>query len=260
MFVFLIPLRNRATVKDWSHCWAICEETVRSAASQLSTDLPVRVVLVCKDHGHAFSHPQLDMVIVDTPDPPNNWQARSEDKYAKIHAGLVHIRKHYAPCYVMRLDADDLVSNRIAGHVLADDNKLGYLVEEGYRWKNESAYVTRHQQFHLHSGSTSILYADAGSLPASMDANPGDYDLLRLGHHIVATTFEERGTPLAALPFPAVIYRTATGQNLSSEAPEEDGPKPNWRFYAGLPLHYLRQLLRHRLLTKQLRREFGLAS
>jgi len=94
-----------------------------------------------------------------------------------------------------------------------------------------------------------------------MRADPGAYDLLHLGHNIVEETFRRRGLPLARVPFPAAIYRRATGQNLSAQDPAHtSGPAPNWRFYLGKPLRWVRRVGERRRFTATLRSEFGLPS
>jgi len=163
MLVFIVPLRNRATVVDWSRCWAICRETLASAVGQLGEGLPVRVVLVCKEHGGDFTHPRLDIVAWDSPDPADDWLARCKDKYRKLHYGLAHIHARYAPCYVMRLDADDLVSNRLAAYVLDDDNGLGYLLDEGYEWPSAEPWLRPWRRgFHRLCGSRTFFMPESG--------------------------------------------------------------------------------------------------
>lgn len=262
MLVFVVPLRNKSTTNNWESCWRHCEQTLLSAANQGEASARVRVVLACQDADPLFSHDRIDVVSQTFPDPGPTHQKRCQDKYEKIKLALVHVRRHYAPCYVMRLDADDLVSNRLGAYVLADDNRHGYFMEHGYQWISQSHWLQKEDRFHLVTGSSNILYATPDQLPDSMDRPSHVYDLLALGHNITVETFVQRGAPLAEIPFPAALKRSQTGENISAQGDSMDSPptRPNWKFHAGKPLRYLRQALRTRWLGASLQREFSLTT
>lgn len=258
-FVFVIPLRNPAVAQDWDRCVALGADTLRSALNQTAPQDRFRVILVCQDFPEGIvEHPCLDIIRHPFPDPAKNWGDQHEDKYLKIRHGLVRARD-YAPCYVMKLDADDLVSNRLVEFVLNDDNRRGYYLELGYRWRDGSKYLEPTKKFYKGCGSSNALYANTTQLPPSIEDDSRDYDLVALGHNITVETFTNRGTPLGLVPFPAAIYRMESGENITSQlSPETSNSfqKPNWKFHVG---HILKKTIarcRRRQITSQISDEF----
>ena len=245
--LFVIPLRNPSTADNWKRCVELCRRSVESAAGQRNVPADkVQVILVCKSYPHSISHPENVTVLRhDFPDPGSRRGMR-KDKYRKIKMGLVHACQ-YTPTYVMKMDADDLVSARIAEYVLSDDNEHGYYVEKGYVWKRGSFFLKRKGDFHRGCGTSNVLYAEKESLPQSME-DTKDYDLISLGHNIAVDTFAERKSPLSPLPFRGAV-KVMHGQNISSTHPLDhyhSGASPNWKYYAGKIIFGVKDLIHYR--------------
>lgn len=259
-FVFVIPLRNPAVAQDWKRCAGLCADTLRSALNQTAPQDRFRVILVCRDFpGGLVEHPNLEIIRHPFPDPAPNWEDQHHDKYLKIRHGLVRARE-CAPCYVMKLDADDLVSNRLVEYTLKNNNRRGYYFEHGYRWRDGSRYLETTKEFYKGCGSSNILYAETGDLPTDTHDASREYDLVALGHNITVETFRERETPLKAISFPAAIYRMESGENITSHFPPDQNRhanRPNWKFWVtSLPNALINWLLRKRL-TGKISKEFG---
>lgn len=193
------------------------------------------------------------------PDPEKNWEDQHRDKYAKVKMALVELRRVNEPYYVMKFDADDLVSDKVVPWVLSHNNGRGYFVDQGYRLQASSGVLALVESgLHRTCGSTNILYASPTDLPYSMD-DDGKYDLLTLGHNIAIDTFLARGAPLEPIPFPAVISRLSTGENITSHyRPRTDHPetRPNWKYYVGSYIAALRGATR-RATAKEVSRELA---
>lgn len=251
MLVFVIPLRNPETAQNWERCNALCQQTVRSALNQI--DGNVRVIVSCKDFTPDVSDDRLTVLRHPYRTPDNNWEDQHRDKYLKFAHGMVEARS-FAPCYIMKLDADDLLDNRLSQAVNLKQHKPGYYVRRGYLWRDGSWLLRPVDNFHLHCGSSNIVWCEKDHLPSSIDDDMSNYRILRWGHHVTVQEFDKLGTPLMPLPFRSAIYRKGHGESITSTLFPSGTVhrKPNWKFYAGAFL----RLAELRPFTPALRRNF----
>jgi hypothetical protein len=146
------------------------------------------------------------------------------DKGAKLAVGLLAARDAGAS-HVMFFDADDFVSRRLAGLVSAEPEANGWYVERGWRYNAERGAVRPQRRFHTWCGTAHIvrtdLYGDLSGAEMKSSAEDlhdalGDRLIRWFGSHVnVVNDFEGAGTPLQPIPFPAALYRIATGENRS---------------------------------------------
>jgi hypothetical protein len=252
-FAFLIPLRNRAMAKNWQVCVDLCLATMRSAAQQTASADDFQVVLVCRDFPEVSIESHVKILRGFFPDPEPTWEAQHHDKYAKIRLGLEYLAD-FAPLYVMKLDADDLVSNKIVSYVLADNNQHGYYVEHGFHWISSRKWMELIGSFHMGCGSSNILHVKKSDFEKD---KINDANILKLGHNITVSYFRDIKQPLCALPFPAAIYRVGHGENITSSYNPNavSHNQPNINFYIG---KYLKLFFKRRVyLSKSRRIEFS---
>ena len=129
------------------------------------------------------------------------------------------------PTHVMQFDADDLVSKRLAGVSADDPAANGWRVVKGWRWASDRLAIRRQPDFHLHCGTAYIVRPDLYDLPSGLDPRSSQYEIRdalgdrlfrHFGSHLhLSEDLAARGRPLDPLPFPAVLYRVATGENHS---------------------------------------------
>jgi hypothetical protein len=251
MLVFVIPLRNPEIAQDWNRCNALCQQTVRSALAQTHSD--VRVIVSCKDFTPDVCDDRLIVLRHPYETPARTWDDQHNDKYRKIGHGLVEARR-YAPCYVMKLDADDLVDRRLSSIAHGIGHKPGYYIDNGYVWAEGSRFVRSVDNFHLACGSTNIIWCEKDELPSSVHEDMFAYPLMRMGHNITVREYEKRGTPLMPIRSPGAIYRISNGENITSHFVRSGltYTKPNWKFWVGAAL----RLTELRPLTRSMRRDF----
>lgn len=251
MLVFVIPLRNPETAQDWERCNALCQQTVRSALAQVDRD--VRVIVACKDFTHDIEDDRLTVLRYPFETPERSWEAQAEDKYRKIGHGLIEARKD-APCYIMKLDADDLVSRDLSSVVHEIGYKPGYFISRGYIWSEGSHLVRPVGNFHLDCGSSNIIWCEADDLPSSVREDLWAYRIMQLGHDIAVQEYEKSGTPLMPIPSPGALRRVDHGENFTAYL-KQNGivhNRPNWKYHVGKLL----RLAELRPLTPSIRREF----
>lgn len=243
MLAFVVPLKSAAVSNSWERVTRLVERAVRSACAQTCPEF--RVVVVCHEVPEIrVKDPRLEFLPVGFAPPGPDAEARRKDKGRKLLAGLWHALSHH-PSHVMPLDADDCVSNRLAGHVAAHPGDNGWYIARGYFYHDgmESVHVDR-RRFHQWCGSSHIVKPELLELPPP---STGDW---RLAHGPLARRMRRRGTPLQPLPFPGAVYLISHGENVN------DYHRILW---PGNPVkRWLRQVLYYRPLTPAMRAEFGL--
>lgn len=252
MLVFIIPLRSPGSTQHWRRCELLCRNTIRSALSQ--TDPNVRVILSCKEFDPGdIQDSRLTVLRGDYPEVGSDWRSGATDKTYKVVAGR-HESKQYTPCYTMLIDADDLVSNKLAEYVHRVKHPVGYYLPLGYTWMSGASTVTINDQFHRVCGSSGVVYTEPANLEESGDSSVTS--LLRFPHHEIVEHFSRQGKSLHPVPFPAAIYRRATGSNLS----ETGGvvvPSMSWPVWKKC-LKAAWQLRRRRFVTAAMKQEFSM--
>ena len=196
------------------------------------------------------------------------------DKLAKIAAAWNCAKSRWNPRYVMKLDADDLISARLVQWLENFGDQPGYLINHGWVWRSGSRYIL-HSTEYLDRVCASCLVVRSDiadqegpfrtgvegmrfdQLSASFAAAdhysliPGSGTstvLLNDSHQRYAAQFAFLGHKLSSVPFKAVVYRTGNPESNSA------GLKAEWP----TPRMILGTIRRTRLITKNLRREFAL--
>lgn len=258
MLFFVIPLRAASTAADWPGVCRLLERTLASACGQLHDDY--RVVVVCHGQPKGILAPsRCEFLEVSfpppTPGPQDDRDRRlfllHSDKGRKLLRGLERARS-VPGSYVMFLDADDLVSNRLAGFVAEHAGANGWYIDRGYRMDENLRHVVFwRRRFYEECGSSYVIRSDLAPFPQQRDdaLDLSDYFVRRyVGHAYVRGDLAKRGTPLAALPFYGAVY-SFNGQNFY--AGEYRRPDSPWRKMARL-------MFKARWVTPALRREFGI--
>ncbi len=258
MLNFVIPLRDESTTDDWPGVCVLLERTLESACAQ--TGAACRAVVVGHRRPEGIRWPEnAEFVPVSFPPPKLPPQCAPDrriwllhtDKGRKLLHGLAAARE-LSDAYVMFLDADDLVSNRLAQWTNRNAGANGWYFDRGYRldeYPRPALYWRR--RFYHECGSSYILRAAVAPFPNRLDdtLDLSDYYVRRyVTHAYIRDDMSRRGVPLSALPFYGAIY-TFNRRNFFATQHRE--PDSNWR-------RWLRHLLKRRPITPALRREFAL--
>src|SRR5262245_57451095 len=275
--VFLIPFASRKVKSKWKIACAHLRETLRSIQNSTSRNYCVAVA------GH--EPPDFDVGFDSlfhfvslndrAPSHGNCHVALTLDKLAKIAAAWEYAKSRWNPGYLMKLDADDLISSRLVGWLDDFGKEAGYVIQRGWVWHSGSRLIQRTEHLDRTCGSCLIIRTDladqtgpfltevegihlneASSRFAASDHYslvPGSAFstlLLNDSHQRYAAQFAYLGHQLSSVPFNAVVYRTGNPES-SSRFGGFWRPKYTARMVIG-------KIRRTRFITKRLRREFML--
>ena len=112
MIYFGITLRSKAVSKNWAHVVADFTRTLDSVYQQ--TDPDFRVIVACHDLPKLEREydSRVEFLQTDVPTPTTPFEMM-QDKGYKLSMIGKRIRE-YGGGYTMIVDADDLISNRVA--------------------------------------------------------------------------------------------------------------------------------------------------
>ena len=190
-----------------------------------------RVIVVCNDIPDLPVRSQVDFVRVDFPPPSRDTSAVTGldairiDRGTKYFVGLLHAAR-FKPTHVMFFDADDYLSRRIAGYVNSHPGSHGWVIKDGYIYRDGSHFIQKLSDFHLWNGSCNILRFEYLDVPSDLVAPISQRDIIQrldpfflrgiLGAHpFTDSYFDVIGKPLERFPFRGAIYVTGTGENHS---------------------------------------------
>ncbi len=226
MLVFVIPVRHAASCPDVPTLVANLRRTLRSVCAQ---DHPAfRVVVVGSGLPSFPLPPGAERIEVGfapptpgrTPTVPDIVLHR--DKGLRLVAGCLYARR-YAPEYAMFVDADDLISRRLAGWVAERPGQPGWLCRESWVYRDGGQHVKLFGDFHRICGTSVILrFADLPLPDLPWDApeealrgamHPADLVGMYGDHRAQEALCKVHGRDLATLPFPGVVYIQGNGTN-----------------------------------------------
>jgi hypothetical protein len=272
---FVIPFAPRRTKSKWDIACAHLRQTLKSVRNSTSKSYCV-VVAGHETPDFNFESDSTSWLSVNHAIPLHEDVIVSGrlDKLAKIAAAWKYAKSRWNPRYVMKLDADDLISARLVQWLENFGDQPGYLIKHGWVWRSGSRYVL-HSTEYLDRVCASCLVVRSdiadqeGPFRTGVEGTPFDQRSLRFAatdhyslvpgsgtstlllndsHQRYSAQFAYLGQKLSDIPFKAVVYRT--GNPESNSAGLETG-RPTLRMILGT-------IRRIRLMTNNLRKEFAL--
>lgn len=260
MLVFIIPVKSKKSATSWTELCKLFERSLKSVCNQ--TSLNFHVLVVCNERPEiAFDHPKVQYLNVNFPVPKANYNARVDDRAKRVVAGLLSVRDLH-PTHVMSVDADDCISNQIAAYVEHHKEDNGWFVNSGYEYVEGSTKIAvRRKDFHKICGTCNIINYKLFNLPEKMAPynELTGYDRFLGGHPLAKGDLAERGTPIAPLPFPGVVFvRDKAGESVSMQETLSAKLKRNPREVVRGLKKAIVAPFNEQLLTNNVRKEFSL--
>ncbi len=255
MLAFIVPIKSKRIAKSWDYVSRLFERTLRSLCAQTSREF--KVIVVCHElPAITFDHPAVSYIEADWEPPPiSEFNALLKDKGRKLAAGISAARR-FAPTHAMGVDADDCVSNRLAGFVRENPDRHGWFFETGYLHRDGSTRIfLKQRDFYHWCGTCAIVRFDW----MSADPAPDGGEPVSFGGSSMRRKMIKRGIALDPLPFPGAVYiGTKGGEGTEARIPL------SWHLqrYPKGALRPARKLFHHWFhsmpITPEIAAEFGL--
>lgn len=212
MFVFIMLMASPEWKPEkWSDTSAIANISLRSVLNQNNQQF--RVILVCNEPPEKLiSHSNLTVAKVNFP-CPRNYDEILEDIRKKIKFGMT-VAKAFAPCFVMRIDSDDFVSNKLVDFARQNANSNGWYIKWGYRFNFANSELHLQPKFHMNCGTAHIINCRPEDFPTTMDTPKGRWLDFIWEHQNINHYLAPRGRKVRPLPFLGVIRGVNTGKNI----------------------------------------------
>jgi hypothetical protein len=215
-FFFGIPLRGRATAKNWDRVCKLLDITLGSVLAQ--TDPDFRVLLACHDipNVEKFADPRINVIKAEFP-PILAVSQQMRDR--ELKRWLIGERlRVLGGGYLMMVDADDLVSNRVVEFVRRDAYPHGYILKSGYELNFATGRVHHAPRFDRLCGGCAIFHLSPDDLPSSIGSESPCFFQLFQNHTKWNEVAARQNRPFKVLPFRGAMYVTNNGENHSLTA------------------------------------------
>ncbi len=230
MFAFVTSLPHPDGCASYLNRSLLFRDTLASIMRQDDPDIHLVIVANRPPEIELPDDPRIEVVTVSFPPASDRRSPSLEgitaDKGAKLGVGTsVAIRRGAE--HVMFVDSDDFIRRDIVSFTRANPGVDGWFSDSGYLHPRGSRYVRLMSSgFHQLNGSTHVFRAGLLNVPDDIDPTlTRDETLEAVGRDLATSTmgrhrpivgfFEQRGTPLTRLPFPAAIWEIGTGENCS---------------------------------------------
>ena len=258
MLAFVVPVKSKKVTSDWRYFSILVNRTIHSICNQTNPNF--EVIIACHEipDTQFMKDSRVTFLQVDFAPPvlnkegTNHW-IKEADKGKKIKFAVEHAQNKGIK-YIMTVDSDDCISNKISDfvHKNATDTISGWYSKKGYLYPEGKRYAYLNlKNFHTLCGSCVIIKPE---LIHFMYGENHHFDHER--HQFTDSLY------LKQLPFPAAIYSMLNGANHFLDDVEMQKKQRRINPLSKSSLHILYGRLRkYRLVPLMfLRKEFAIQS
>jgi hypothetical protein len=212
--VFAVPLKPRATARDWSAVEEALRRTVTSARAAAGVE-GAEIVIAGHERPDLKEADGADVTTLVVPfDVPSTSGEAKRDKARKRRFVGAWLRRRHDPAssvWVVFLDADDLL-HRDLGTFLRASDAPSCVIEDGYVYASDRGLLIRYPTgFNRTCGSTFACRFTHTELPDAWDDERAPFSQFgstpeQRGHQDYDTVATEIGKPPITVPFPAAVY------------------------------------------------------
>ena len=214
-FAFGIPVKSKIVSKNWDVVKETLSRSLTSILAQEYTD--IKVFLACHEIPDVpeIKDPRVQ-VLQATFDVPLYKAEFMLDKHRKREMIAVRWRG-LGGGYLMYVDSDDLVSNRLAKFVMDQHTCRGFVVQNGYDLNHSTGKMNIAPRFYKICGTNCVINWAIDELPNTLFQRQHVLfrDTITVGSAFTPSLFAKRGEPLRKIPFPAVVYVRSHGENAT---------------------------------------------
>lgn len=217
MITFGIPLKGRKASKDWNVTCSLFRRTLLSVTLQRKNGW--RVLVACDEippvPAAYLSDDRIEFIVM----PARQALSPMDDKGRKVNA-IAYRHRQNGGGFLMLVDADDLVSNRIA-ELCEVENVNGFCSNAGYLYFEKSRFLRIVKNPWKICGSCTIVNWKVEDLPPRLVDGAEDLNKFRkqfavnASHGSIPDLMDSYGRPLSPSPFVISIYSCGNGENNS---------------------------------------------
>lgn len=262
MIGFVIPIKPKRFSKDWNYDNLLLERTVGSILNQ--TDNKYKIYIVYSEKPEIKNiQPTISFIHFDFPfleaDEIEDYESfvkkwhkpdyakKMMDKGRKITLGCVRAKADQCD-YIMALDSDDLISNKIVSFVNGCNCKIpGWYINKGFMYSEGGRFVLKNYHLQNINGSTHIIRSDMVPSADMQSKKFVDFNFFEAHGYLNLRIKQLYGKDLSSLPFYGTVY--VIGRNNSSNI-----------YYLANRISFkmiLKFILRGKYLSDRLRKEFN---
>ncbi|WP_316773166.1 hypothetical protein [Pedobacter frigiditerrae] len=219
---FVIAFRPKKNSKDWEHDSKLLYSTITSIKSQKLQDFKIYIIyhdlptIIFEAENISyikFPFSFLNIEEIENSNPINEADAKALtyffDQGKKIMYGAAIAKIDHCK-YIMSVDSDDLVSNRIVDFLASNNSRHGWYVNSGYIYYTEKKLLLyREKDMNGLNGSTNII--NSNDVPDVDFENNDVYNFnFFAAHGYLKVRLMKQGKILLPLPFPAIVYKAHT--------------------------------------------------
>lgn len=266
---FIIPLVARIDEEQWRDRCARLRQTLSSLLNSTNPDFEIVVAGHDKPDNLPYDK-RVHFVPVDFERPPRDADIirRRRDMLWKIRAAWDYARRNWSTRYVMRVDADDMLSNKLVQWLAENGELPGYRLVHGWITKDSwRRWLKKEDAFYLCCGSSVIVDArytdfEIEMTPEQLGAEgiapdesgnlaPAQKRTLLVSnkHGKCLLNFDRHGLKMGDIPFRAAVYRLGSAHSLSQDQHNISSLKM-----------FVSSVMRSRPITASVNREFALGS
>ncbi len=222
MLGFVVPFKAKSKSQNWENDCFLLAATLRSICNQTSDGY--RVFVVYNDYpadnlkSDKIEYIQFPFPFVNNdeltnieklknPDSTLVIDERMFDQGKRILYGCRQARK-YGCDFVMSIDADDLISNRIVAYVQNHlTEKIGWYVNKGYVLQKRSSFLLKvNKNMNYMNASTHIVHIDLVPDVNFESKSVSEFSFFAAHGYLKERIRISTGATLKPLPFFALIY------------------------------------------------------
>ncbi|MDO4189716.1 MAG: hypothetical protein Q4D29_12090, partial [Lachnospiraceae bacterium] len=237
-----------------------------------------KCIVACNDIPELFKEydERLEFIKMDLP-VPTEWIEMARDKFWKLTKIAVRCRQLLEEqeepengIYVMPVDADDLLSNKIAEYCETHPDENGFVSSDGYDKYDDENKLHVYKNLHTFCGSCNIIKMYREDLPEKMpysDEFCHDKEIagilnkkypIRYDHNVVVDRYDSMGKTFAKLPFRSTIYCLGNGDNISSIYHSTYSQVDNRRFHSIALVRNILEIRCWRRISRRIQIEFSI--
>lgn len=264
MIGFIIPFKPKSESVSWQVDRLLLERTVATILRNNSKEILVYVIcsddfkIEITDHRLRilkFPFQSFDITHLDDFDSllSRHYDAlylkRHLDKSRKIIWGCSKAKEDKCD-YLMNVDADDLISNRLITFLLKQGtDRPGWFISKGYLYfQKQKIFLKVIKNMHFLNGSTHIINSKLVDIPNLETTSWSNINLFTDHGYIVERLKINKGVQLEEIEFYALVYSRNGMNNISVD---------HFQLFWGLK-SILKILIRFKFLNSIIRKEFNL--